>query len=625
MFRQLLSIARSSFRPVFLPTCGLGLFALLAGASVLMAEGPANPTRPTAPRLAAALLTAQQPAQAPESATGSAGQSEAAADWMDNLIGGSEEVQHVDAPGTPPHEHPGMTPAEMATHEHPGMTPEEMAQHEHSMATPAAWFEWTLLGATLAFAGLLLIMGRRALQPGHRTRTLLGKDLLKVPVLGGFLRWRHFNTLLLAPTLLIFAVIVAAGLFGQQDTSNPAILLTWILWWPAVIFTFFLVGRIWCTICPFGYMGDVAQKVANLGKKAPRILKNMWWRLGLFLGLTWMTTLFALDKAPRGTAYLALALTSGAVVLAVLYEKRVFCRYVCPVGGIFGLYSMTAPVHLSVKDKHVCQTECQGKDCHVACDWFQFPAAMDRGAECNLCLDCVRACPHDNFALQTRPFAGELVQFQPRRKSLDEATTVAAILGVSLLQTAVMLNAWQGWQASLASFLHIPAGPVLYTIVFLGFGVLLPLLLLGFISYLGTRGAVSRPDAFSALRTYAYAFLPLGLGLHAAHNFHHLFGEGGALLQGLQVSFARYTGWGADAVANMAPPTPMNPNTLYFLQWLALIGGLFLAYRVSTRLVARYSSESAKGFRMVLPVLLFAVAYTVLNVLVLAAPMAHRH
>ena len=145
------------------------------------------------------------------------------------------------------------------------------------------------------------------------------------------------------------------------------------------------------------------------------------------------------------------------------------------------------------------------------------------------------------------------------------------------------------------------------------------------IGYLGTRGAVSRLDAFSSLRTYAYAFLPLGLGLHAAHNFHHLFGEGGALWQGLKVSLARYTGWGAEAVASLSPPTPMNPNALYFLQWLALLGGLFLAYRISTRLVARNAAGQGKAFRMALPVLLFAVAHTVLNVLVLAAPMAHRH
>jgi ferredoxin len=644
MFRHIFSIARVPFRSVSRQAFRTGLLVMFVGAAVASrAQGPSTSSKAATNQGTASTAVTKQGSPGPPQATG---HPEAAApDWMDRLIQNSEEVQHVDAPGTPPHEHPGMEPAAPHQHDmsnmsgdmstmpgmegmnHGAMSAEEMAQHDHGAmpSVPDSWFVQLLLAITLALSGMLVIFACRGLQPARQTATLLGRDLLKVPLLGGFLRWRHFNTVLLAPTLLIFAFIVLAGLFGEQATSNPAILLTWILWWPAVIFTFFLVGRIWCTICPFGYLGDVAQKVASLRKKAPRILKNMWWRLGLFLALTWVTTLFALDKVPRSTAYLALALTGGAVVLAVIYEKRVFCRYVCPVGGIFGLYSMTAPVHLSVKDKHICQTECQGKDCNAACDWFQFPAAMERGAECNLCLDCVRACPHDNFALNAQPFAADLVQFQPHRKSLDEAATVAAILGVSLLQTVVMLNAWQGWQADVAAMLHIPAGPVLYTVIFVVFGLALPLLLVGFITFLSTRGQTVRPDVFSALRTYAYAFLPLGLGLHAAHNFHHLFGEGGALWQGVKASVARYTGWGAAAAQAMEPAKPMNSDALFLLQWLALMGGLYLAYRVSTRLVARQASGQKGAFRMALPILVFAVAYTILNVLVLAAPMAHRH
>ena len=250
---------------------------------------------------------------------------------------------------------------------------------------------------------------------------------------------------------------------------------------------------------------------------------------------------------------------------------------------------------------------------------------MQRNAECNLSLDCVRACLHDNLAVKTQPFATDLVQFQPRRKSLDEATTVAAILGVSLLQTVVMLNSWHSWQGSLASLLQIPAGPVLYTIVFLGFGVAIPLVVVGFVSYLGVCGMASRPNAFAALRTYAYAFLPLGLGLHAAHNFHHLFGEGGALWQGLKAEFARYAGGEAAVVLTTAPPTPMAPNTLYFLQWLALIGGLYLAIWVGTRLIARNAMKPRPAFGTALPIFIFAVVYTLLNAFVLAAPMAHRH
>jgi hypothetical protein len=52
---------------------------------------------------------------------------------------------------------------------------------------------------------------------------------------------------------------------------------------------------------------------------------------------------------------------------------------------------------------------------------------------------------------------------------------------------------------------------------------------------------------------------------------------------------------------------------------------LYLAFRIATSLVQRHSAEKAMAFRMALPIFLFAVGYTILNVLILAAPMAHRH
>lgn len=93
---------------------------------------------------------------------------------------------------------------------------------------------------------------------------------------------------------------------------------------------------------------------------------------------------------------------------------------------------------------------------------------MDRDAECSLCLDCVRACPQDNIAVRTQPPGADLADFETRRKSLDEATAIAAILGVALLQTAVMLHGWSGWEATVGGWLHLAQGAALYTIIYLG-------------------------------------------------------------------------------------------------------------------------------------------------------------
>ena len=530
-----------------------------------------------------------------------------------------------------PHEHPAA-PDTTAVPAEPTATPihaEGAAAHDHGTPVPDAPLVRALLWFTLAMATGLILYARRLLQPNFVAivppgrNQLAGRNLLDWPVIGKLLRWRHFPTLLIAPTMIIFLFIVLVGLFGEQTTGNPAILLTWILWWPAVIFTFLLLGRIWCTACPFGYTGDLVQKIFSFRLRPPRIFKNMWWRLGLFLALTWATTLWALDRWPWGTAWLGLGLTLGAVGLAVLYEKRTFCRYVCPLGGIFGLYSMTAPVRIGVKDQQTCQQDCSHKDCYQACAWFEFAAVLNRNAECNLCLDCVRACPHDNLILQTQGPATDLALFDPHRKSLDEGSTVAAVLGVALLQTVVMLNAWKGWEARIGSFLHIPPGPVLYTLIFVTFGLAVPALLVALVSYLGWRQGELRGNLFHAFRTYAYAFLPLGLGLHAAHNFHHLFGEGGAMWMGLKKSLAQYTGWGSLATTDAA--ASLGPNTLFVLQWLALVGGLYLAFRVAVAVARRNTSPALSAFRAALPILLFALAYTALNILILSAPMAHRH
>ena len=612
MSRQLLINATVTFRPVFFQACRISLFVLLGGVAVLLAQDPANSPKAAEPGVAAA--------QQPEAA---------APDWMDTLLGGSEEVEHVDAPGTAPHPHPGAEPAA------PAMPGHDMgAMGGGAATTPHGDTAMTLdpsvvrlvLGLALGLSLGLLMWARLALRTPVAAETAAQSNVLDWPVIGGMLRSRAFNYVLIVPTLIIFLFIVLVGLLGQQDTTNPATLLTWILWWPAVIFSFMILGRIWCVACPFGYVGDLTQRVFSFGLKPPRILKNMWWRLGLFLALTWLTTVWNLYGWPWGTAWLALTLTIGAVSLGVIYQKRTFCRYVCPVGGVFGLYAMTSPVRIAVKDKNICQRNCPEKDCAQACRWFEFAPTLERSTDCNLCLDCARACPHDNIVLQGQPIGAELADFQPHRKSLDEATMVAAVVGVSLFQTVVMLNAWPQWEATVSNWLHIPSGPILYTVTYLTIGLVIPALLVAAISYISSSREERRGDIFRAFRAYAYIFLPLGLALHAAHNFKHLFGEGGAMVAGVRRALASYTGWAA-----LAPPegaglvSAFGPTTMFVIQSVALLGGLYLAFWIGVTVLRRVAGQPGKALATAMPVLLFAVAYTVMNIFILAAPMAHRH
>ena len=494
--------------------------------------------------------------------------------------------------------------------------------HTHSAMTPSGPLVRFLLLISMVFAGGLMWRARSAASRAEPSTIAPPVNLLELPVIGGVLRSRYFFPVLILPVTAVFLLIVLFGLLGKQETGNPAILLTWILWWPAVVFTFIVAGRVWCAVCPFGYMGKLLQKLYSLRWKVPAVLRNMWLRLALFLALTWLTTLFALDRSPLATAWLGLGLAIGAIALAVLFEKRAFCRYICPVGGIFGLYAMTAPLRLAVKDKAVCRSGCAGKNCYGSCDWFEYPPAMQRGAECSLCLDCVRACPKDNIALRTQSVGADLARLERPGRSLDEATTIAAVLGIAVLQTAVMLHGWSTWEAIAGAWLGLPVGSVLYTFLYVLLGVFMPLLLLALVSGV-SHAQAQRPGGLkSAVRTSAYCFLPLGLALHAAHNFHHLFGEGAAIWPGLRNAAARVL---SRPMAAAAHPASIPPDLLFVLQWLTLIGGLYLAYRVAIARMRRYALGPQRAFRAVLPILLFGAAYTLMNIMILAAPMAHRH
>jgi len=83
----------------------------------------------------------------------------------------------------------------------------------------------------------------------------------------------------------------------------------------------------------------------------------------------------------------------GVVLLAVvglnLALPRFFCRFLCPLGALFGLLSRVAPWRLGkIADKcgecRICEEYCEG-----ACR----PSGTIIGGECVMCLNCLDRCP----------------------------------------------------------------------------------------------------------------------------------------------------------------------------------------------------------------------------------------
>lgn len=103
-------------------------------------------------------------------------------------------------------------------------------------------------------------------------------------------------------------------------------------------------------------------------------------------------TFFTLSPSPRfytGTFLIGAVFLSA--LLLNLYIPRFYCRFICPLGALFGLLGRFALWRVGKSEDKcpnclICEKECEG-----ACS----PSAKIRTNECILCMNCLHTCPHD--------------------------------------------------------------------------------------------------------------------------------------------------------------------------------------------------------------------------------------
>jgi polyferredoxin len=172
------------------------------------------------------------------------------------------------------------------------------------------------------------------------------------------------------------------------------------------------LGRFWCGWgCPFGTVQDLVMWARRRGDfvSLPRF---GWARLVVLAGAilaAWLAvdTLFC-KVCPAGSLFGAIPqrlaspeLSFGvffwvhigtlvAALVAFFLIGRVWCRYICPLGGILGLFNRVSLLKLKV-DRNKC-TDC--RDCLEVC-----PTRIDKlqdvgdSSDCIRCGKCIDACP----------------------------------------------------------------------------------------------------------------------------------------------------------------------------------------------------------------------------------------
>lgn len=121
----------------------------------------------------------------------------------------------------------------------------------------------------------------------------------------------------------------------------------WGIWWPGVLLSTVLVGRLWCgVLCPEGSLSEKASR-HGFGLATPRLFMWKGWPILAFILTTIYGQMTSVYQYPLPVVIILGGSTLLATGIGLVYgrDKRVWCRFLCPVSGVFKLLAKLAPVH----------------------------------------------------------------------------------------------------------------------------------------------------------------------------------------------------------------------------------------------------------------------------------------
>ncbi|MDJ0536375.1 MAG: sigma 54-interacting transcriptional regulator [Xenococcaceae cyanobacterium MO_207.B15] len=432
--------------------------------------------------------------------------------------------------------------------------------------------------------------------------------LNKYPQLRRFLRSKWYpDRINYWFTVPFFAFIVIILFIAPQNRQeNFALNLFWAWWWTLVLIGFPFVGRLWCAVCPFMIYGEITQKLSLY--LFPRELKKWnrpvaekyggWFLFSLFALILLWEELWDLENTAYLSSCLLLLITAGAMIFSAIFERRFWCRYLCPIGGMNGMFAKLSMTELRAQ-QGTCSAECTTYQCYKGgaakgegkdtdgCPLYSHPAQLEDNKDCVLCMTCLKACPHRSVEFNLRPPGIEL--WTTHNPKSSEVALLFLLLNLVFLHRLPEIETRLNLDLSLELFTNHS----LVAVATLILPIIFPLLAQVAINLLCKIKQV-KPKNFIQL---AYGYLPLVLAGNLAHYLRLGLTEGGRILPVTMATF----GLNGDNL----PIIVAHPAVIAFLQGTSLLFGVLFSILL-TQKIAR------KSFILLLPQHLVTITLAIL-------------
>jgi transcriptional regulator with AAA-type ATPase domain len=384
--------------------------------------------------------------------------------------------------------------------------------------------------------------------------------------------------------MVVFVPAIAWGFIGPQSRDSSLTLnLFWAWWWPGYLFLFAFVGRLWCSVCPFMITGEWIRRGSLWLFPRQQLTWNTQWLnrwgawilFGGFVAIYLWEKLWDLPHHAYLSTWLLLTITAGAVIFSLIYDRRLWCRHLCPIGGMNGMFAKLSMVELR-STQQVCGSQCSTFGCYkgsgvtsvtfvdalpnegqatAGCPLYSHPAQLQDNRDCMLCMTCLKACPNRSAQLNLRFPASDLLD--NHQGFWAEVALLLLLLGGVFMHHADTILSWLGFDAIPVDADHLLTGiPIAIALLSIPAG-------LTYLTHVIARlFDPEQPD----YRTIVYAYLPLTLAANLAHYIPAAIMEAGQILPVL----ARTVG-----VSDAGLPTlTWSLDVAQFLQGVTLLSAL---------------------------------------------------